>query len=61
MAREQSKQRERRRWNRDTDALYLDRSTVGRRLDDDDEDHDEFEDSDRRPLGFFLLGRRPRW
>jgi BA14K-like protein len=61
ITREQSEQRERRRWNRDTDAHYLDRSTVGRRLDDDDEDHDEFEDSDRRPMGFFLFGSRPRW
>ena len=60
MAREQSEQRER-RWNRDTDAHYLDRSTVGRRLNNDDEDHDDFEDSDRGPLGFFLFGRRPRW
>jgi hypothetical protein len=34
---------------------------VGRRLDDDDEDHQEFENSDREPLGFFLFGRRPRW
>jgi hypothetical protein len=57
MAREQREQRERRRWSRDTNVRYLDRSTVGRRLDDDD----EFDDSDRGPLGFFLFGRRPRW
>jgi BA14K-like protein len=61
LAHEQSEQRERRRWNRDTDAHYLDGSTVGRQLDNDDEDHEEFEDSDRRPLGFFLFGTRPRW
>ena len=60
MAREQSEQRERRRWNREADAHSLDRSTMGRRL-NDDEDHDDFEDSDRGPLGFFLFGRRPRW
>jgi hypothetical protein len=58
LARAPGEWRERRRWNRDTD---VDRSTVGRRLDDDDEDHQEFENSDREPLGFFLFGRRPRW
>ena len=60
MAREQSEQRERRRWNREADAHSLDRSTMGRRL-NDDEDQEDFEDSDRGPLGFFLFGRRPRW
>ena len=59
MAREQREQPERRRWSRDTDVRYLDRPTMGRRLDDDD-DRDEFDDSDREPPGFFLFGRRPR-
>ena len=55
-AREQSEQR-----NPHTNAHYLERSTVGRRLDDDDEDHDESEDSFRGSQGFFLFGSRPRW
>jgi hypothetical protein len=62
MARERE-QPDRRRWSRDTETRYLDRSTVGRRLADDDNDDDvrpEFDDSDRGPLGFFF-GRRPRW
>jgi hypothetical protein len=59
MAREQREQRERRRWSRDTDVRYLDRSTVGRRLDDDGDA--ELDDSDRGPPGFFFFGRRPRW
>ena len=61
MAREQREQPERRRWSRDTDVRYHDRSTIGRRLDDDDDDRDEFDDFERGPPGFFLFGRRSRW
>ena len=62
MARERE-QPDRRRWSsRDTGARYFDRSTVGRRLADDDDDlRAEFDGSDRGPPGFFLFGRRPRW
>jgi hypothetical protein len=59
MAREQREQRERGRWSRDTDVRYLDRSTVGRRLDNDNDA--ELDDSERGPPGFFFFGRRPRW
>jgi hypothetical protein len=59
MARERE-QPERRRLSRDTEARYLDRSTVGRRLADDDV-RAEFDDSDRGPPAFFFFGRRPRW
>jgi BA14K-like protein len=59
MVRDEREQRERRTWSRNTDARHLDRSTVGRRLDDDDDA--ELEDSDPGPPGFFFFGRRPRW
>jgi hypothetical protein len=59
MVREEREQRERRTWSRDTDVRYLDRSTAGRRLDDDDDA--ELDDSDRGPPGFFFFGMRPRW
>ena len=59
MVREEREQRERRTWSRNTDARHLDRSTVGRRLDDDNDA--ELEESDPRPPGFFFFGRRPRW
>jgi hypothetical protein len=57
-------QPDRRRWSKDTETRYLDRSRVGRQLPDDDDGDDvraESDDSDRGPLGFFLFGRRPRW
>jgi hypothetical protein len=63
MARERD-QPDRRRWSRDTETRYLDRSRVGRQFPDDDDGDDvraESDDSDRGPLGFFLFGRRPRW
>jgi hypothetical protein len=46
------------------ETRYLDRSTVVRRLADDDDEDDvraELDESDRGPLGFFFFGRRPRW
>lgn len=63
MARERD-QPDRRRWSRDTETRYLDRSRVGREFPDDDDGDDvraESDDSDRGPLGFFHFGRRPRW
>ncbi|MGB8235794.1 MAG: BA14K family protein [Pseudolabrys sp.] len=61
MARDQ-RERERRKWSRDVESRSVDRSTVGRRLDDDVDDEDDragFNDSARDAPTLFFFSRRP--
>jgi hypothetical protein len=55
---------ERRRWSRDAESRSIDRSTVGRRLDNDDDDEGDdagFDDSPRNRPTLFFFGRRLGW
>jgi hypothetical protein len=61
MARDQ-RERERRKWSRDVESRSADRSTVGRRLDDDVDDEDDragFNDSAPDAPTLFFFSRRP--
>jgi hypothetical protein len=58
MARDQ-RERERRKWSRDVESRSVDRSTVGRRLDDDVDDRAGFNDSARDAPTLFFFSRRP--
>ncbi|MFZ1196302.1 MAG: BA14K family protein, partial [Pseudolabrys sp.] len=61
MARDQ-RERERRKWSRDVESRSVDRSTVGRRLDDDVDDEDDragFNDSAPDAPTLFFFSRRP--
>ncbi|HEY2425670.1 MAG TPA: hypothetical protein VGI09_07210 [Pseudolabrys sp.] len=57
-AREQREEQERRKWSRNTHPPDLDRSTVGRRIDDDDDEGvADFEDESDQ-IVIRHLGRR---